>query len=308
MSQHLLETGLWPVNKEMTSKKGLSELEELGYNLFYEGKNADLYVKDKSTAVLMVRTDRTSVFDVPLSDIIEGKGRIQNMISNLGYDFAESRGLKTLRLEMPNEIPENIAEKSQYVQLAKALSIELPDIGETGLELIFRNYLTGSLYKLYKNGEDPYGLNLPEGLEEWHKFDKPIFTPTTKGVIDEPLNYKMVESEHPEIVEHLEKLFIAYSKFAEKRGIILVDTKFEIFGDRLGDEILTPESSRFILKTDIEQGKYISMDKQILRDWFKSEGYLDTATKGELLNVEIPQSIKNAIIVNYQDINDMLII
>ena len=307
MSKHLLNSGLWPENKPMTSKKGLAELEELGYNLFYEGKNADLYVNGISTAVLMVRTDRTSVFDVPLSDVIEGKGRIQNMISNLGYDFAESRGLRTLRLKIPDDIPENIAEKSQYIQLARALSIDLPNIGETGLELIFRNYLTGSLYKLYKKGEDPYGLNLPEGLEEWHKFEKPIFTPTTKGKIDEPLDYKMVESEHPEIVEHLEKLFVAYSEFAESRGIILIDTKFEIFGDRLGDEILTPESSRFILKSDFEQGKYISMDKQILRNWFEEQGYKETAVKGELLDVKIPQYIKNAIVVNYQDINDMLI-
>ena len=306
MSKHLLKFGLWPDSKQMTLKKGLRELEELGYSLFYEGKNADLYVNGKSTTVLMVRSDRTSVFDVPLSDTIEGKGRIQNMISNLGYDFAESRGLKTLRLEMPSNIPNDIAEKSQYVQLAKPLTIWLKNEEDVGLELIFRKYFTGSLYGKYVKGEDPYGLFLPEGLNEWHKFDPTKFTPTTKGIIDEPLNYKMVEFEHPEIVEHLENLFDAYSDFAEERGIILVDTKFEIFGDRLGDEILTPESSRFILKSDFEQGRYISMDKQILRNWFEEQGYKKTAIKGKLLEVEIPQEIKNAVLDGYQKIYDML--
>ena len=306
MSEHLLESGLWPDSKPMTSKKGLLELEELDYLLFYEGKNADLYVKGKSTAVLMVRTDRTSVFDVPLSDVIEGKGRIQNMISNLGYDFAESRGLRTLRLEIPNDIPENIAEISQYIQLEQPLIIYLKEEGDVSLEFIFRNHFTGSLHSEYKEGNDPYGLKLPEGLNEWHKFESKKFTPTTKGIIDKPLNYKMVEYEHPEIVEHLGKLFDAYSEFAESRGIILVDTKFEIFGDRLGDEILTPESSRFILKSDFDQGVYKSMDKQILRNWFKSEGYDKIATKGELLEVEIPQEIKDAVLAGYQKIYDML--
>jgi len=231
---------------------------------------------------------------------------LQNKISNFGYDFAEEQGIKTLRLQMPKEIPNWITERSQYIQLAKPNTIVLEDEGEVGLELIFRKYLTGSLYKLYKEGKDPYGLNLPEGLEEWHKFDEPIFTPTTKGKVDMPLKYSLVESKYPDPVRDLRNLFIAYSDYAEQKGIVLVDTKFELFEDKLGDEILTPESSRFILKSDFDQGKYISMDKQILRNWFKSEGYMETATKGELLNVEIPQDIKNAVLAGYQNIYDML--
>ncbi len=305
-ANHLLESGLWPKKKGFTEKKGIPELEEIGYNLFYEGKNADLYVKGENTSVLMVRTDRASVFDVPLSDMIEGKGILQNAISNLGYDFAESHGLKTHRLQMPKEIPVDIAERAQYIQLAKPNTIVLQDEGEVGLELIFRKYLTGSLYKLYKKGEDPYGLNLPEGLEEWHKFDEPIFTPTTKGKVDIPLKSSLVEKKYPELVKSLQDLFLAYSEYAEQRGIVLVDTKFELFEDKLGDEILTPESSRFILKSDFDQGRYISMDKQILRDWFKSEGYLDFATKGEVLEVQIPQDIKQAVLAGYQKIYDML--
>ena len=305
-AKHLLESGLWPENKGVSEKRGIPELEEIGYNLFYEGKNADLYVKGESISVLMVRTDRTSVFDVPLSDMIEGKGVLQNAISNFGYDFAEKQGMKTHRLPMPEDIPEWVAERSQYIQLAKPNTIVLEDEGEVGLELIFRKYLTGSLYKLYKKGEDPYELNLPKGLEEWHKFDEPIFTPTTKGKVDMPLKASLVQAKYSELVKALQCLFLAYSDYAEHKGIVLVDTKFELFEDKLGDEILTPESSRFILKSDFDQRKYISMDKQILRDWFKSEGYLESATKGEVLNVEIPQDIKKKVLAGYQKIYDML--
>jgi len=300
----LVNSGLWPINKKVI---GELELSALGYQMFYEGKNADMYFSPGRSSVLMVRTDRTSVNDILLSDVIEGKGTIQNKISNLGYDFAESMGIKTTRLTMPEDIPENIAEKSQHIQLIKALFIILSDGKETGLELIFRNYLTGSLYnKQYLQNKDPYGLCLPEGLNEWHKFNIPIFTPTTKGVSDDPLDHKIVQNAYPEVCEQLLQLFIAFTKSAEEKGIIIPDTKFEVFGNKLGDEVLTPESSRFILKSDFDQGKYISMDKQILRDYAKQQGWIEIGTKGQLLYVTIPDEIKQQVLAGYQTVYDML--
>ncbi len=300
----LIEFGLWPRQKKVI---GELDLLKIGYQMFYEGKNADMYFLPGSSSVLMVRTDRTSVNDILLSDTIEGKGEIQNKISNFGYDFAEQMGIKTARLEMPVNIPSDIAVRSQHIQLAKALSINVPGIGETGLELIFRNYLTGSLYKLYKEGKDPYGLNLPEGLEEWHKFDVPIFTPTTKGTSDEPLDYNFVLEAYPEEVNQLMNLFISFTDYADQKGIVLVDTKFEMFGDFLGDEILTPESSRFIKKSNFEDGFNISMDKQILRDCAKEEGWIEKGTKGQLLYVNIPENVKNTVISGYYKIYNMLL-
>lgn len=299
-------------SKPMTNEIGLNELLKLGYTLYYVGKNADLYIKPGETNILMVRTDRTSVNDVKLSDVIEGKSVLQKLISDIGFDFAEMLNIKTARLKIPEDIPSHIAKKSQYMKLAKPMTIVLEDGTIAGLELIYRKYLTGSLYKAYKNGEDPYGLNLPKGLKEWHEFEKPIFTPTTKGVSDEPLDYIFVTEEYPEEVERLQQLFEAAIEYCTNRGIILVDTKFEMFGDSLdlmlGDEVLTPESSRFIEKVNFDAGEYISMDKQILRDAAKKYGWTEGIIKGDTANITIPSEIKKEVIAGYQKIYDMLMI
>ena len=88
--------GLWPKSKETTTEKGITELEELGYNLFYIGKNTDLYTcPGNDPKVLLVRSDRCSVFDIPLNLEIEGKGVSQTAISNNGAAFARETGIKT---------------------------------------------------------------------------------------------------------------------------------------------------------------------------------------------------------------------
>lgn len=299
----LISSGLWSENKTVIGELALLEL---GYHMFYEGKNADMYFRPGTTSVLMVRTDRCSVFDIPLSDTIDGKGKIQNQISNFGYDFAEKMGINTARLPMPDDIPIDIAEKSQHIQLAPAMSMMFENGKETGLELIYRNFLTGSLYKAYKKGEDPYELNLPSGMEEWGKFENPVFTPTTKGVSDEPIPHQYVIVDHRDDVVMLNNLFEAFSIHALKKGIVLVDTKFEMFGGMLGDEILTPESSRYILKYNFDQGIYDSMDKQILRDYAKQQGWDKKGVEGQLLYVTIPDEVKEKVLAGYQMVYNML--
>jgi phosphoribosylaminoimidazole-succinocarboxamide synthase len=197
--------------------------------------------------------------------------------------------------------------------LCKPLEAEI-DGDVVQFELIFRNYLTGSLFDACQNGLDPYGLNLPSGLEQWHKFETPIFTPTTKGIKDEPLNSETVRVKFPEIVSSLEKLFKDFTTFAYERGIIVVDTKFEIFVNSkgewvLGDEVLTPESSRFISKEDFDAGNYISMDKQILRDFGKANNWKENSKAlkaGEKLDVDVPQTIKDKILSGYTTILNRL--
>ncbi|RXJ97725.1 phosphoribosylaminoimidazolesuccinocarboxamide synthase [Arcobacter sp. CECT 8986] len=310
----IVALGLWPETKKTTTKKGIKELEDLGYNLFYIGKNADLYTcPGEDAKVLLVRSDRCSVFDIPLNLQIETKGILQTAISNHGAEFAKKEGIRTAILSETVDQSLSVAPRCQLMELCKALEAEID--GETvQFELIFRNYLTGSLYEACQNGKDPYGLNLSSDLKQWHKFETPIFTPTTKGVKDIPLNSSKVREVFPEIVSSLEKLFKDFTAYADENGIIVVDTKLEVFVNSkgewvLGDEVLTPESSRFISKENFENQEYISMDKQILRNFAKENNWKEKAKDlkpGEKLDVEVPTSIKNKILEGYTTILDRL--
>lgn len=310
----IVALNLWPDSKKTTTQKGISELEELGYNLFYIGKNADLYTcPGVEPKVLLVRSDRCSVFDIPLNLLIDGKGVSQTAISNNGAEFAKEAGIRTAILSEKVDQSLNIAPRCQLMELCKPLEAKV-DGDVVQFELIFRNYLTGSLFDACQNGLDPYGLNLPSGLAQWHKFETPIFTPTTKGIKDEPLNSQKIRELFPEIVSSLEKLFKDFTKFAQDRGIIVVDTKFEIFVNSkdewvLGDEVLTPESSRFISKEDFDVANYISMDKQLLRDFGKQDNWKEKAKElksGEKLDVVVPQTIKDKILSGYTTILNRL--
>ena len=310
----IVALNLWPDSKKTTTQKGISELEDLGYNLFYIGKNADLYTcPGVEPKVLLVRSDRCSVFDIPLNLLIDGKGISQTTISNNGAEFAKEAGIRTAILSEKVDQTLNIAPRCQLMELCKPLEAEVNgDVVQ--FELIFRNYLTGSLFDACQNNLDPYGLNLASGLKQWHKFETPIFTPPTKGVKDEPLNSQKIRELFPEIISSLEKLFKDFTAFAYERGIIVVDTKFEIFVNSknewvLGDVVLTPESSRFISKEDFDAQNYISMDKQILRDFGKEDNWKEKAKalkSGEKLDVVVPQVIKDKILSGYTTILNRL--
>lgn len=310
----IVALGLWPESKKTTSQKGITELEELGYNLFYIGKNADLYTcPGEDAKVLLVRSDRCSVFDIPLNLEIDGKGVSQTAISNSGAEYAKKCGIKTAILSEKIDQSLAIAPRCQLMELCKPLEAEIEgDVVQ--FEFIFRNYLTGSLFDACQNGNDPYGLDLSKDLEQWHKFETPLFTPTTKGIKDEPLNSALVKEKFPEIITSMENLFKSFTKFAQDNGIVVVDTKFEIFIDAsgqwvLGDEVLTPESSRFIALEDFQKANYISMDKQILRDFGKANQWKEKSKElkaGEKLEVEVPDSIKNTILNGYTTILNSL--
>ncbi len=310
----IVALGLWPESKKTTSQKGISQLEELGYNLFYIGKNADLYTcPGDEHKVLLVRSDRCSVFDIPLNLEIEGKGIWQTAISNSGAKYAKEAGIRTAILDETVDQSLSVAPRCQLMELCKPLEAEI-DGEVVQFEFIFRNYLTGSLFEACQNGNDPYGLNLSSDLKEWHKFETPIFTPTTKGVKDIPLNSQKVREVFPEIISSLEKLFKDFTAYAQENGIIVVDTKLEVFVDAngewiLGDEVLTPESSRFISKENFDAQNYISMDKQILRNFAKENSWKEKAKDlkaGEKLDVEVPDSIKNEILNGYTTIHNRL--
>ncbi|NQY92839.1 MAG: phosphoribosylaminoimidazolesuccinocarboxamide synthase [Campylobacteraceae bacterium] len=310
----IVALGLWPSSKKTTSQKGISELEELGYNLFYIGKNADLYTcPGDDQKVLLVRSDRCSVFDIPLNLEIEGKGISQTAISNNGAQYAKEAGIRTAILSEKIDQSLSIAPRCQLMELCKPLEAEI-DGDVVQFEFIFRNYLTGSLFEACQNGIDPYSLELPTDLKQWHKFDTPLFTPTTKGIKDEPLNASKVRELFPEIITGLENLFKDFTAYAQNNGIVIVDTKFEIFISAngqwvLGDEVLTPESSRFITSENFDAANYISMDKQILRNFGKKNNWKEKSKElkaGEKLDVEVPDSIKSTILNGYTTILNSL--
>ena len=310
----ILALGLWPKSKKTTQSKGIDELENKGYNLFYIGKNADLYTcPGEDQKVLLVRSDRCSVFDIPLNLEIEGKGVTQTAISDGGATYAKNLGIRTAILDETIDQSLSIAPRCQLMELCKPLEADI-DGDVVQFEFIFRNYLTGSLFDACQDGIDPYSLNLSSNLKQWHKFKTPLFTPTTKGIKDEPLNSQSVREKFPEIISKLEELFVSFTKFASDNGIVVVDTKFEIFVDAtgqwvLGDEVLTPESSRFIAKENFDKGSFLSMDKQILRDFAKKNSWKERAKDlkaSEKLEVEVSDSVKNEILENYEIINTRL--
>lgn len=308
----VINAGLWPASKKPTTEIGLSEIESMGAKLFYRGKNADLYlVPGVVPKMIMVRTDRTSVFDIPLDLQISGKGAIQNQISLFGAQFAKDFGINVLEsdIEIVSQLPADLQSRCQAVEMARPIEFSFNE--ETvGLELIYRNFLTGSLFKAYKRGEDPYELNLEEGLSEWDEFVNPIFTPTTKGKVDLPIPSYLVRKEYPEIVSQLEDLFVAFTNHMYKKGFMVIDTKFEVFIDSegnwaLGDEVLTPESSRFIAVEKFKQGDYSSADKQIIRNYGEAQGWKKQAKslkEGEVLHVEVPEEIQASVLAGYESI------
>ena len=235
----------------------------------YAGKVRDNYTDEKSQRRIIIATDRVSAFDVVLGTI-PFKGQVLNQLA--AYWFEETKdAAKSHLIESPDP---NV----MIVKLCKPFPVEL----------IVRRYLTGSLWREYEKGQDNYGLGLPSGMRKDQKFAKPIITPSTKASEghDMPLKrkdvLKMVPEEKYEKMEEMAlKLSARGSEIAEKRGLILVDTKYE-FGETKDSEILvideihTPDSSRYWIRKGYEErfrkGEAQQMlDKEYVRQWLISE-------------------------------------
>ncbi|HBQ63570.1 MAG TPA: phosphoribosylaminoimidazolesuccinocarboxamide synthase [Clostridiales bacterium] len=250
------------------------------YPLLVRGKVRNVY--DLGETLLMIVTDRISAFDVVFSDLIPDKGRVLNGISE--FWFQNTRDVVPNHLVTANasEFPDSL---KPFRDLLEGRSMIIRKMDMLKVECIVRGYLEGSGLKEYMKTGTISGIPLPEGLRQCEKLPEPIFTPTTKAEEghDESVTFARLEdSIGSELAGQLRDLSIAlYLKacaHAETRGILLADTKFE-FGLykgilTLGDEVCTPDSSRFWEKADYQPGRaQRSFDKQYLREYLEASGW-----------------------------------
>ena len=241
-----------------------------------EGKVREIY--DNGDSLIMVATDRISCFDVILNNEVTKKGAVLTQMSKFWFDMTEDI--------LPNHmISVDTKDMPEFFQQEKfeGKSMMCRKLNMLPIECIVRGYITGSGWASYKENGTVCGIKLPEGLKESDKLPEPIYTPSTKAEIgdhDENISFdKTVELIGLEDANAIKDLTLAiYDRAAEharERGIIIADTKLE-FGKVddtviLGDEVLTPDSSRFwAVDTYIEGTEQPSFDKQFVRNWLNA--------------------------------------
>ncbi len=247
------------------------------------GKVRDIY--DLGDSILLVSTDRISAFDWVLPSGIPDKGCVLTQIAAFWFD----------RIEQPNHV---ISTDAQSMDLPAGVD-RGPLAGRSTLcrktqvvpiECVVRGYLAGSGWKEYQQSGTVCGIALPAGLTESAQLPEPIFTPSTKAEEghDENISFeRTVELIGSELAEELRRrsldIFQQGTEYAQQRGIIIADTKFE-FGQVDGeliliDEVLTPDSSRFWPADQYEPGRgQPSYDKQFVRDWLSATDWDKNST------------------------------
>jgi phosphoribosylaminoimidazole-succinocarboxamide synthase len=236
----------------------------------YSGKVRELYEADDGV-LLLVATDRISAFDYVLDTPIPGKGKILTELSLWWFE------------RLADLVPNHLIDAPVPLEFA-GRAMACKPLRMVQAECVARGYLAGSGLVEYQRDGRVCGIALPEGLEDGSRLPEPIFTPATKapkGEHDENINFdQLAASTGEELAGELRRITLAvYERGAElaaKRGIIVADTKLELGFDTggtltLGDEVLTPDSSRFWPADQWQPGRsQPSFDKQYVRDWLLS--------------------------------------
>lgn len=249
--------------------------------LFSRGKVRDVY-EVGDDRLLIVATDRLSAFDVVMAEGIPDKGRVLTELSCFWFQFfrdvVPSHFVSADVGDYPPELRPHLGQldgRSMLVEKAQPFPIEC----------VARGYLAGSGWKDYRATGAICGVKLPAGLTESAKLDEPIFTPATKAQSghDENITWQQAvavvgQAAAEKLRDQTLDLYVRAREYAESRGIIIADTKFEwgVRGERiiLIDEALTPDSSRFWPKDGYTPGKpQPSFDKQFVRDYLESTGW-----------------------------------
>ena len=258
------------------------------------GKVRDIY--DLDDKLLIVATDRISAFDVVMANGIPYKGVVLTQISLFWFDFLSGDIEHHLITDDVSKFPapfcefaDRLAGRSMLVKKVKVLPVEC----------VVRGYLAGSGWREYQQTQSVCGVELPEGLRQCDKLPELIFTPATKaerGTHDENISFDRCveiigEDQARYVRDKSTDIFTKASDYAESKGIILADTKFE-WGVADGktiliDEVLTPDSSRFWPADKYEAGRdQESFDKQFVRNYLDDIGF-DKSGPG----VELPENI-----------------
>jgi phosphoribosylaminoimidazole-succinocarboxamide synthase len=244
-----------------------------GWQHLRTGKVRDLYTNDNDE-ILLVASDRISAFDWVLPSEIPNKGAILTQLSLFWFELLEDIVPNHI---VSDDVPSAVSDRAVIVKPLDMFAIEC----------VARGYLTGSGLAEYKTNQAVCGNLLPAGLVDGSRLPETIFTPATKAEIgDHDINIdftaaaKVVGTEDAEQLRDLTiKLYDTAAEFASSRGIILADTKFEFGRDAkgvitLGDEALTPDSSRFWEATSWNPGSApASFDKQFVRDFLTASGW-----------------------------------
>ncbi|MCK5533732.1 phosphoribosylaminoimidazolesuccinocarboxamide synthase [bacterium] len=289
------------IEKNVLGESKLSDLKFLK-----KGKVRDLYDFDQK--LLIIATDRISCFDVILSSCIPYKGEVLTRLSAFWFaftrDIIDNHFITIDATQFPPSVlkyKDSIRGRAMWVKKTQPLSVEC----------VVRGYLSGSAWKEYKNKSSVCGINLPSGLKESDKLPDVLFTPSTKAEIghDENISEKEVQKLiGVDLTQQIKEKSIALYKkgaqYAESKGIIIADTKFEfgLYEDELIliDEVLTPDSSRFWPRNEYEPGRaQSSFDKQFVRDYLISRGNLD---KKKTFSVPLPEEIVQRTSRKYLDI------
>jgi len=274
-----------------------------GVKNIYHGKVRDVYnIDDKY--LLMIASDRISAFDVVLPEGIPYKGQVLNLIASMFLDATED-----IVQNWKIALPDNMVTFGVLCEPYK-------------VEMVIRGYLTGHAWREYKAGKRMLcGIPLPEGMKENEKFPQPIITPTTKADQghDEDISREEIikqglvsEEEYTLLEEYTHKLYQRGCEIAAKRGLILVDTKYE-FGKNEGeiyliDEIHTPDSSRYFYKEGYEQAmkngqQPKQLSKEFVRQWLLDNGFSgQDGQKIPEMTAEIVNNISERYIELYENI------
>ena len=254
------------------------------YKPVSSGKVREIY--DDGDTLIMVASDRISAFDVILNNEITDKGRILTGMSRFWFDLTENILPNHMISTDPEEMPEFFR-----TDWFRGRSMKCRKLKMLPIECIVRGYITGSGWASYQKDGTVCGIRLPEGLRECEKLPEPLYTPSTKAELgdhDENISFErsveVLEKKFPgkgrAYAEAIRDASLALYKtcadYAWEKGIIIADTKFEFGLDEegnvvIGNEMLTPDSSRFWPREGYEPGKaQPSYDKQYVRDWLKA--------------------------------------
>ena len=290
--------------------KIVQETDLPGVELYARGKVRDVY--DLGNNLLIVATDRVSAFDVVMPTPVPGRGVILTQMSLFWFKLMDDIVANHL---VTAEVSQYPARLQDFADQLEGRSMIVRKADRVDIECVVRGYLAGSGWKDYQTTGAVCGHDLPAGLRESDRLPNTIFTPSTKAESGHDENVSREEAAKlvgEGIATDLERLSIAlYERgraYADGRGIIIADTKFE-FGwidNRLTliDEALSPDSSRFWPKSEYEPGRsQDSFDKQFVRDYLDTLEDWDKTPPGPVL----PPEIVEQTLAKYQEAHDRLV-